>query len=250
MKTLVGNPLKSIFTSSVIVIMFITASLSLQSCAELKNLNLPLTEGEIIEGLKEALFLGAENSVFQTNQTNGFYNNSLIKIPWPEEAAGAYNYIDNNLSVIRPLLDEVVLKMNRGAETASEKAKPIFIEAIKTMSIQDARGILQGADNAATEYLYEKTYASLHAAFKPDIHQALESVGAASAWTNITTYYNPVATFTSGISPINTDLSDYTTTKALEGLFLLIEQEELKIRNNPGARVNDILEKVFGSVDN
>jgi len=226
------------------------------------NLNIPLptmddlgrpapalTEADIIQGLKEALKVGAANSVSKTNQADGYFGNPMIKIPWPQEAAGAYNYINNNLPVVRPLLDEVVLKMNRGAEKASEKAKPIFIDAIVSMSIEDARNILRGERNAATRFLHQKTYTALHAAFKPDIHEALESVGAATAWNTITTAYNPITRFNSSLNPINTDLSDYTTTKALDGLFLLIEQEEDKIRTDPVARVSEILRKVFGSLD-
>ncbi len=223
--------------------------LSLTSCDEEGNFELPLTETEIIQGLKEALKVGTDNSVAITNRTGGYYDNELIKIPWPEEASGAYNFIDSNIPELRPVLDEVVLKMNRGAEEASAKAKPIFIDAVMAMTIEDAREILNGADNAATMYLHEKTYESLHAAFKPDIHDALESVGAATAWSNITNTYNPIAQWTPGIDPINTDLADYTTTQALDGLFLLLAEEELKIRTDPLARINDILERVFGTLD-
>jgi hypothetical protein len=210
---------------------------------------LPLSETEIIKGLKEALYVGAKTSVSITNQVDGYYGNPQIKIPWPTEAQGAYNFISNNLEVVQPLLDEVVLKMNRGAEEASARAQPIFLNAIMEMSIIDARNILNGEKNAATQYLFEKTYSDLHAAFKPEIYNSLESVGAATVWTNITSYYNPIARFTPGINPINTDLADYTTTEALNGLFLLIEEEEMKIRTDPAARVNDILRRVFGSID-
>lgn len=220
------------------------------SCDEEGNLVLPLSEAEIVEGLKEALKVGANNSVVQTNQTNGYFGNPQLKIPWPEEAAGAYNFINNNMPLLRPLLDDVVLRMNRGAEQASEKAKPIFVDAITTMSIQDARNILNGDDNAATVYLHSRTYTSLHTAFKPDIHSALEAVGAASLWQQIANSYNPIASITPGINPINTDLADYTTTRALDGLFFLIEEEELKIRTDPLARISEILKRVFGRLDN
>ncbi len=235
-------------TAAILIFTFLV-SISLPSCDEDGNFVFPLTEAEIVQGLKEALKVGTGNSVALTNRTNGYYGNELIKIPWPEEAAGAYNYINTNLPNLRPLLDEVVLKMNRGAEEASAKAKPIFIDAVLAMTIEDARGILNGTDNAATMYLHEKTYESLHIAFMPDIHSALESVGAATAWTSITSVYNPIATWTPGIQPITTDLTDYTTTKALDGLFLLLAEEELKIRTDPLARINDILKKVFGTLD-
>jgi hypothetical protein len=238
---------RTIMSAIILTMGILFSSATMRSCEEISNFPMPLTEAEIIQGLKEALIVGAENTVLKTNQTNGFFGNDLVKIPWPEEAAGAYNYINRNLPALSPVLDEVVLKMNRGAETASEKAKPIFLEAIKEMSFEDARNILRGENNAATKYLHDKTYAALHTAFKPDIHAALQSVGAASTWASVTSTYNPIARMLPGINPINTDLSDYTTTQALDGLFLLIEQEELKIRTDPAARVNDILKRVFGS---
>lgn len=232
------------------VIISLLMMFSLASCDEDGNIILPLSEAEITEGLKEALKVGADNSVVQTNQQDGYFGHPQIKIPWPEEAAGAYNFINTNLPNLRPLLDDVVLRMNRGAEQASEKAKPIFFDAITTMSIQDARDILHGDDNAATVYLHERTYTSLHSAFKPDILDALETVGAASLWEQIALTYNPIAAITPGIHPINADLADYTTTMALNGLFLLIEEEELKIRTDPLARISDILKRVFGRLDN
>ncbi len=240
---------KQSFITGVILLFTLMLSITLPSCDEEGNFVLPLTEAEIIQGLKEALKVGTDNSVALTNRQDGYYGNDLIKIPWPAEAAGAYNFINTNLPNLRPVLDEVVLKMNRGAEEASAKAKPIFIDAVMAMTIEDARGILNGTDNAATMYLHEKTYQSLHDAFKPDIFDALESVGAATAWNSITSVYNPLAQWTPGIDPINTDLADYTTTKALDGLFLMLAEEELKIRTDPAARINDILERVFGSLD-
>ncbi len=230
------------------------AVFTLQSCEVLKMLeqeqtSRPLTQAEIAQGLREALKVGINKSVEKTHTANGYFGNPRIKIPWPEEAIGAYNFIDNNLSALRPLLDEVVLQMNRGAEEASAKAIPIFTEAIANMTIHDAQNILLGPDDAATRYLNERTYSALHEAFKPDIHKALESVGAATLWTEITNVYNPVARLTPGIQPITTDLADYTTTKALDGLFLLVAEEELKIRENPAARINEILRRVFGSLD-
>jgi len=224
------------------------------SCAELTNLGVsvpsaPLSETQIINGLKEALKVGAGNSVSITNRTDGYFGNPKIKIPWPVEASGAYNFINSNLPAARPLLDEVVLLMNRGAEQASEKARPIFFDAITQMTILDARSILNGDNNAATQYLRQKTFSALHSAFKPDIQQALETVGANTTWSAITKQYNPIARISPGINPVNTDLADYTTTKALEGLFLLLEEEEYKIRKDPAARVNEILRRVFGSID-
>lgn len=221
----------------------------LQSCDEEGNLVLPLTETEVANGLKEALKVGTNNSVKETNQLDGYYSNDKIKIPWPEEASGAYSYIENNMSLIQPLLDEVVLLMNRGAEEASEKARPIITDAIVSMTISDAWNILNGEDDAATQYLIDRTYNSLYEAFLPEIDAALQSVGATTVWTQITTAYNPVATIFPTINPIETDLSRYATEKALDGLFVLIAEEELKIRTDPQARINNLLERVFGSLD-
>ncbi|MFN2395412.1 MAG: DUF4197 domain-containing protein [Bacteroidales bacterium] len=227
-------------------------SLSFQSCDEDGNLIISgnLTEAEVINGLKEALKVGTNNSVEETNRTDGYFGNPEIKIPWPEEATGAYNYINNNLSIIRPLLDEVVLLMNRGAENASAKAKPIFIDAITGITINDAWDILNGDDNAATIYLYDRTFTSLHASFKPDIQDALESVGAATAWSEIISIYNPIAQISPSLNTLDPDLAEYATAEALDGLFFLIAEEEYKIRTDPLARINEILRKVFGTLDN
>jgi hypothetical protein len=240
---------------TIIFVFFLFLPIMLVSCEDLlDNVNKPLTEQEVAQGLREALKVGAINSVTETNRIDGFYGNPIIKIPWPEEAQGAYNYIQTTqaLSLLRPALNEVVLLMNRGAEQASEKAKPIFLDAITGITIMDAWNILRGAENAATMYLKNNTYSELQAAFRPDIHSALESVGAATAWNKVTSGYNTVANnpFTgTNLQPITTDLADYTTGKALDGLFHLVSQEEMKIRTDPVARINDILRKVFGELD-
>lgn len=235
------------------LVLFLTCMpILISSCDEDGNLIIPtptLSEEDVANGLREALKVGTQNSVSVASQTNGYFGNDLIRIPWPQEAAGAYNFISNNMSSVKDLLDEVVLLMNRGAENAADKAGPIFIDAITSITIYDAWDILNGADDAATQYLSDRTFDSLHASFKPDIHNALETVGAATLWSNITTAYNPIANITPGYEPINTDLAEYTTQKALEGLFYLISEEELKIRTDPVARVSDLLKKVFGTLD-
>ncbi len=238
----------------VILVLIVTFGFSFQSCDEDGNLLLPplgLTEAEVAQGLREALKVGTNNSVEETNIHDGYFGNPDIKIPWPQDAMGAYNYINNNSSMVllRPLLEEVIVLMNRGAEAASEKAKPIFIDAITGITIHDAWEILNGADNAATMYLHSRTFSSLHEAFKPDIHDALQTVGAAAIWSQIANAYNPVANFSPGLNPLDPDLSDYATGKALDGLFFLIAEEEYKIRKDPVARINDILRRVFGTLD-
>ena len=237
----------------VILVLIVTFGFSFQSCDEDGNLLLPplgLTEAEVAQGLREALKVGTNNSVEETNRLDGYFGNPDIKIPWPQDAMGAYNYINANMSLLRPLLDEVVLLMNRGAEMASEKAKPIFIDAITNITIHDAWEILNGADDAATMYLYSRTINSLHEAFKPDIYDALQTIGANAIWTQIANAYNPIAMVSPGLNTLDPDLSDYATEKALDGLFFLIAEEEYKIRKDPLARINDILRRVFGTLDN
>ena len=238
---------------ALILISVLAIGFSFQSCDEDGNLMLPtlaLTEAEIAQGLREALKVGTNNSVEETYKHNGYFGNPDIKIPWPQDAMGAYNYINANMSLLRPLLDEVVLLMNRGAEMASEKAKPIFIDAITSITIQDAWEILKGPDDAAAMYLYSRTFNSLHEAFKPDIYNALQTVGAANLWTQIASGYNPIATLSPNLNTLDPDLADYATRKALDGLFFLIAEEEYKIRTDPIARINDILRRVFGTLDN
>ncbi len=211
-------------------------------CKELTSLT--MTEGEVARGLKEALTIGAVNAVLATNKQDGFFQNPLIKIPFPEEAQGAMNFMHNS-TLLRPLLNEFVLRLNRAAENAAEKAKPIFAEAITGITIHDAWGILRGGDGSATRYLKEKTYNSLTAAFKQDILNSLQAVGAQSTWAELTSAYNNLALINPNLTKINTDLADYTTRKALDGLFKMVEQEENKIRKDPVARVTDLLRRVF-----
>jgi hypothetical protein len=201
-----------------------------------------LTDEQIIEGLKEALKVGTDNSVNNAHQTDGYFLNAFIKIPFPQDA----EFVKTALEAIglSTITDELVLKLNRCAEDAADEAKPIFVNAIVNMSFSDAVGILNGPDDAATQYLKSTTYDQLKAAFKPDIENSLESVGANTAWTNVMTAYNAIPLH----DPVNTDLPDYTTGKALDGLFYLVAQEEAKIRTDPAARITEILQKVFGSL--
>jgi hypothetical protein len=202
-----------------------------------------LTDDQIVEGLKEALKVGTQNSTNSAHQSNGYFNNLNIKIPFPQDAQFVQTALEAVPLVGQPLVDELVLKLNRAAEDAADEATPIFINAITNMSIIDALNILNGADDAATQYLKANTYTQLKDAFKPSINTSLSSVGATTAWTNVATAYN---NYIPSPQPINTDLADYTTGKALDGLFYLVAQEEGKIRNDPAARINEILQKVFG----
>ena len=199
------------------------------------------TETEIIEGLKEALRIGTQNGIDVLSRENGFYGNALLRIPFPPEA----RVVEEKLRSLglNKLVDDFIVTMNRGAERAVQKAAPIFISAIKSMTITDAYNILHGDDNAATEYFRRKTSTQLVDAFKPDVKKTLDEVRVTSYWDEITTTYNNIP-FT---RDVETDLPQYVTEKAVDGLFIKIEEEEKQIREDPAARVTEILRKVFGS---
>lgn len=203
-----------------------------------------LTKDEIISGLKEALIVGAINSTALTSKTDGFNLNPQIRIPFPQEALKVKATVEKMGA--KSLVNDFELSMNRAAEEASKKALPIFKNAIVSMSISDAMGILRGSNTAATEYLRAKTQNALTAEFSPVVKNAVQTVNVTKYWTPITSMYNRTTLLT-GEQQVNTNLDQYITQKALDGLFTLIAQEELKIRQNPTARVSDILKKVFGS---
>lgn len=141
------------------------------------------------------------------------------------------------------LVDDAILSMNRAAEDAAKSAAPIFLDAVKGMSFQDALGILKGPDTAATSYLKGKTLPALTSAFRPVIDGALEKTGATRHWKTVFETYNKLPT---SFSKVNPDLSSYVTERALSGLFFQVAEEEQKIRKDPAARVTETLKKVFG----
>ena len=197
-----------------------------------------LGNDDIAAGLKEALTIGAEKGSAALSQADGFFANAAIKILMPPEA----KKIENSLRSIGmgKQVDEAILSMNRAAEDACKSAAPIFVNAIKQMSIQDAYGILKGGDTAATGYLRGKTTNELAAAFRPAIERSLEKVGATKYWSTIITNYNRVS-----FQKINPDLAAYVTERALNGIFLQVALEEKNIRENPVARTTDTLKKIF-----
>lgn len=198
-----------------------------------------LNTNEIASGLKEALSVGAEKAGSSLSALNGFFGNAVIKILMPDEA----KKVEENLRAIGlgDQVDEAILSMNRAAEDAAKSAAPIFVNAIKQMSIKDAAGILNGGDFAATEYLKDKTTAALSASYKPVIEKSLEKMNATKYWNTVFTAYNKFA-----LKKINPDLTAYVTEKALVGIFYQVGQEEQKIRKDPLARGSDLLKKVFG----
>jgi len=206
-----------------------------------------LTNTEVISGLKEALNIGIKNSVDLTSVTDGFLKNSEIRLPFPEDAMKVKEKaLDWGLD---GQVEKFETTLNRAAEVASKEALPIFKDAILNMSIQDGFAILNGGNGAATKFLKDKTTAALITAFSPKVDAAISTVKLTEYWNPIITKYNSAMTFTGG-EKINPDLSKYITEKAIDGLFIMVEKEENKIRLDPLARISDLLQKVFGSIMN
>ena len=200
-----------------------------------------LTESEIVDGLKEALEIGTRKAVKLVSKKNGFLKNPRIRIPLPDNVQKAE-------SVLRNLgfgskVDEFEKSMNRAAERAAPEAKNIFWDAIKKMSFSDARNILEGPDDGATQYFKENTSDQLHLAFKPIVNQAMSEVGVTQAYQSVDRTIQSLP-YLKGMS---LDLNKYVTDKALDGLFLMLAEEEKKIRTDPAARVTDLLKKVFAA---
>jgi hypothetical protein len=243
-----------IFTASVFL---------LGGCAELGSLmqsvpmDAPLSESEVVEGLKEALITGSKSAGSILSAVDGYYGDAMVKILLPEEAS----VIIDNLSKIpggEKLVEDVILSINRAAEDAAKEVAPIFINSIKQMTINDAFGILKGADNAATLYLINTTRSELFNVFKPKIRQSTEKdimggISAKDSWEALTgkwnIFANSLAGRLAGVNPVNIDIDDYLTNKALDGVFLKVQDEEKNIRQNVSARITPILKKVFGSLD-
>ncbi|MFT4899898.1 MAG: hypothetical protein ACI9U0_001698 [Flavobacteriales bacterium] len=200
-----------------------------------------LTNDEVISGLKEALSVGVDNAGKSASVMDGFNKNDLIRIPFPAEA-------ENMQKSLRKVgmgkqVDEFELVLNRAAEEAAKEAAPLFLLAIKSMSVKDGLSILKGEDNAATSYLEESTKDSLYTTFRPIVEKALQTVNITKYWSPLASGYNKIPL----TKKVNLDLEDYTTEKAMEGLFKLLALEEKKIREEPAARVSDLLKKVFGA---
>ncbi len=200
-----------------------------------------LSTADIVSGLKEALSQGATKGSNTLSQVDGFFANAALKILLPPEA----QKVETTLRRIGmgKLVDDAILSMNRGAEDAAKSAAPIFVNAIKEMSVQDAVGILKGSDTAATGFLRGKTTTELATAFRPVIESSLAKVDATKHWNALITAYNKVPL----VQKVNPDLTAYVTDKALGGIFYQVGLEEKSIRKDPLARTSEILKKVFGS---
>ena len=225
--------------------------LNLTACAELQQVVDSLPQGtsdilgnaDIASGLREALDLGIEKQVTKLTAKDGFFKNELVKIVLPEEL----QKVDSALRKIglSSLADEGLKVLNRAAEDAVSEATPIFVNAVKDITFDDAKDILLGEDNAATSYLTTKTETELYSKFKPVINSSISKVGADEIWSNLITKYNNLPL----TNNVNTDLTDYVTTEALKGVYTMIAVEEKEIRSNVSSRSSDLLKKVFALQD-
>lgn len=203
-----------------------------------------LSNGDVVSGLKEALTIGAKNSSGLASKLDGFYKNPEIFIPFPPAAIKVKNVaMDLGLG---SQITKFETTLNRAAEEAAKEAAPIFISAITSMSISDGFAILKGGKTAATDYLKSKTTAALKTSFQPKVKNAIAKVELTKYYTPLANAYN-TSTMLTGAATVNPDLENYVTDKAISGLFTLISKEETKIRDNPAARVTELLKKVFGS---
>lgn len=200
-----------------------------------------LSNADIIKGLKEALTVGSRNSANKASVTDGYFKNTLIKIPFPKEAEKVESTV-RSLGMNKQV-DDFVLSLNRAAEDAAKKAAPVFVNAITKMTINDGVSILKGNNDAATQYLKRTTSTELKNQFKPIVQTSLNTVQVTKYWTPVISTYNKIPF----VTQMNPNLEEYVTQKAIDGLFILVAQEELKIRKDPAARVSDILKKVFGA---
>lgn len=199
----------------------------------------PVTQSEVASGLRQALEIGIKNGANQASQTDGYYKNSLIRIPFPKDV----QRVENTLRQVGlgSEVDKFILTLNRGAEDAAKSAVPIFVSAIKQMTIQDAWGILKGDKDAATKYLIRTTSQQLYTAFNPIMVKSLEKTNATRYYADLVNQYNRIPM----VQKVNPDLDDYATQKAIDGLFILVAQEEAEIRENPIARTTELLRRVF-----
>jgi hypothetical protein len=203
--------------------------------------NKGLTEKDAADGIKEALVNGTGQSVKLVSVIDGYWANPEIKIPFPPEA----KEMESKLRAIGmgKKVDEFNESMNRAAEKAANEAKPIFVAAIKGMTVRDAVNIVKGTDNAATLYLKNTTSPELISKFQPIIKTSLDDVNATRYWSDLITAYNKIPL----VKKMNPNLTLYVTQKAIDGLFIMIAKEELKIRKDPMARTSELLKKVFGN---
>lgn len=237
--------MKTLFTFSILAV-----SVALSSCDTLQQVaaaagtattGTGISNNEAATGIKQALDQGIAKAVTQLNTTDGFFKNAFYKILLPPEA----KKIEDTLRDLglNSMVDKAILQINRGAEDAAGFAKPIFVDAIKSMTLNDAIGLIRNGDTSATHFFREKTTAKLIAAFTPVIQSSLNKTDATKYYGDLITKYN---SFPTTFKKLNPDLTSYVTQRATDAVFKLIAQEEVNIRTNFAARTTDILKKVFG----
>ncbi|HWB91483.1 MAG TPA: DUF4197 domain-containing protein [Puia sp.] len=199
-----------------------------------------LSSNDIVSGLKDALNKGTQKSTEKLSAADGFFKDAVVKVLFPPEAAKMERTLRN--AGFGPQVDKAILDINRAAEDAAKSAAPIFLNAIKNMTVTDGLNILRGSDTAATSYLRRSTSAQLYAAFLPVIKNSLNKTGATSSWNTVVGTYNKIP-FQKKINP---DLPAYVTDKALFGVFYYVAVEEKQIRANPAGQADELLKKVFG----
>lgn len=232
-----------VFYSWSLILLTSCSSSQVQSALNTILGNGELTSAEVSDGLKQALEMGITKGADLLSQPGGYFN-SIYRIELPPQA----QTITERLRIIpgfSNLESTIVEKINRGAEDAARKAAPIFVDAIKQMTFQDAFNILMGADTAATNYLRQATYTRLYEAFNPVIVESLDKFDARKIWSDAVAKYNKIPL----IEPANPDLDDYVTSEALAGLFDMVQKEEKNIRLNIDARTTELLKKVFARQD-
>ena len=230
-------------------ILVLVVAISLSSCVEMQQVmnQFPQTQGigkvDIAGGLKEALNNGISKQVTKLTATDGFYKNEAVKILLPEEL----RKVDTGLRKIglNSLADEGLKVLNRAAEDAVKEATPIFVDAVRNMTFMDAKTILMGNENSATNYLQNSTSTALYGKFNPVIKNSFTKVGADKVWVNIITKYNSIPL----VNKVNPDLTDYVTNQALNGVFKMIALEEKNIRTNLSSRTSILLQQVFAMQD-
>ena len=246
MKILLNVSRKAIVVELIFVVMIIMSactstqiSSAMKSATGYVNGDQELTTNDVVAGLKEALVKGAEYSTASASKTDGYLKNIEIKIPFPPEIEKIETTL-RDLGLNKPV-DDFIISINRAAEQAAIEAKQLFVNAITSMTIEDAWGILKGDDHAATEYLRRTTSVQLEAKFEPIISNALNKVNATKYYEDMSTQYNRIPF----VTKVETDLTKYVNEKAIEGLFILVAKEEEKIRKDPLERTTELLKRVF-----
>jgi len=237
--------MKTLFTASLISMLILSgdafSQIKIPSILKKNSTASGITENEAGQGIKEALAQGVTNAVLNLNKTDGFFGSEIYKMLLPPDA----KKVETSLRKVGmgAQVDKAILSINRGAEDAVAFAKPIFLDAIKEMTLTDALNIVKGNKDAATQYFKTKTSAKLIEAFTPSVKTSLDKVEATKYYGDIVTTYNK---FPTTLNKVNPDLPSYVVGKAVDALFDQVAKEEANIRANPAARATDILKKVFG----